>query len=97
MSNPISSPDMSDRSDPVDEPDAAEILRRQRVREAGQRALAEAQAREQEKLRRLAQTNMNPGEGDQTAPEKQREINGPSGPEPTRYGDWDRKGIAVDF
>lgn len=25
------------------------------------------------------------------------EINGPSGEEPTRYGDWERKGIAVDF
>lgn len=25
------------------------------------------------------------------------EQGGPSGPEPTRYGDWERKGIAVDF
>lgn len=25
------------------------------------------------------------------------EDGGPSGPEPTRYGDWERKGIAVDF
>ena len=25
------------------------------------------------------------------------EIGGPRGPEPTRYGDWERKGIAVDF
>ncbi len=25
------------------------------------------------------------------------EINGPSGPEPTRYGDWERKGVAYDF
>ena len=25
------------------------------------------------------------------------EIGGPKGPEPTRYGDWERKGIAVDF
>ena len=25
------------------------------------------------------------------------ESNGPSGPEPTRYGDWERKGVAVDF
>ena len=25
------------------------------------------------------------------------EKGGPSGPEPTRYGDWERKGIAVDF
>jgi len=26
-----------------------------------------------------------------------KEIGGRSGPEPTRYGDWERKGIAVDF
>ena len=25
------------------------------------------------------------------------EKGGPNGPEPTRYGDWERKGIAVDF
>ncbi len=25
------------------------------------------------------------------------ELNGPAGPEPTRYGDWERKGLAVDF
>jgi hypothetical protein len=25
------------------------------------------------------------------------EQGGPSGPEPTRYGDWERNGIAVDF
>lgn len=28
---------------------------------------------------------------------KPAEIGGPKGPEPTRYGDWERKGIAVDF
>ena len=33
------------------------------------------------------------------AAEKQlpAEQGGPSGPEPTRYGDWERNGIAVDF
>lgn len=25
------------------------------------------------------------------------ETGGPAGPEPTRYGDWERKGRAVDF
>ncbi|MES2340630.1 MAG: DUF1674 domain-containing protein [Pseudomonadota bacterium] len=25
------------------------------------------------------------------------ENGGPAGPEPTRFGDWERKGIAVDF
>lgn len=25
------------------------------------------------------------------------ELNGPKGPEPTRFGDWERKGRCVDF
>ena len=28
---------------------------------------------------------------------KQKEINGPKGLEPTRYGDWETKGITYDF
>jgi hypothetical protein len=28
---------------------------------------------------------------------KTPEQGGPKGPEPTRFGDWERKGIAVDF
>ena len=28
---------------------------------------------------------------------KAAEQGGPRGPEPTRFGDWERKGIAVDF
>ncbi|MFO1352120.1 MAG: DUF1674 domain-containing protein [Gammaproteobacteria bacterium] len=26
-----------------------------------------------------------------------KEINGPRGPEPTRYGDWERAGRCIDF
>ena len=26
-----------------------------------------------------------------------REVNGCKGPEPTRYGDWEHKGLASDF
>ncbi len=26
-----------------------------------------------------------------------KELQGPGGPEPTRFGDWERKGIASDF
>ncbi|MEL0042048.1 MAG: succinate dehydrogenase assembly factor 4, partial [Candidatus Puniceispirillum sp.] len=25
------------------------------------------------------------------------EVNGPKGPEPTRYGDWEQKGRCTDF
>jgi hypothetical protein len=33
----------------------------------------------------------------ETARVQAPESNGPSGPEPTRYGDWELKGLAVDF
>jgi hypothetical protein len=52
-----------------------------RIREAGIRAKAEAQAR------RVADK----------LPHPPREIGGPDGPEPTRYGDWERKGVISDF
>lgn len=29
--------------------------------------------------------------------ERPKEIGGPPGPEPTRYGDWERRGLAADF
>jgi hypothetical protein len=50
---------------------------------AAQRALAEAEAR-----RKAAEASATP---------MAKEFQGPKGPEPTRYGDWERKGIASDF
>lgn len=31
------------------------------------------------------------------APARKPEIGGPKGPEPTRYGDWERGGRCIDF
>ena len=31
------------------------------------------------------------------APPRPKEIGGPKGPEPTRYGDWEVKGRCTDF
>ena len=50
------------------------------------RALAEAEER-----RRQA------AEAAKAGGQKAIEKNGPKGPEPTRYGDWERKGIVSDF
>jgi hypothetical protein len=52
---------------------------------AARRALAEAEARR-------AQMCKGKKEASQL-----KEIGGPQGPEPTRYGDWERKGIVSDF
>mgnify|MGYP001259534289 FL=1 len=49
---------------------------------AAQRALAEAEAR-----RKSAET----------AAPLPKELGGRDGPEPVRYGDWEKKGLAVDF
>lgn len=56
---------------------------------AAQRALTEAaERRAQAEREAKAQGN------EQGTP---TEVNGPKGLEPTRYGDWERKGIASDF
>ena len=52
-----------------------------RIAEAAQRAKAEAE----ERRAKEAKTQLPP------------ELGGPKGPEPTRFGDWERKGIASDF
>jgi hypothetical protein len=65
-------------------PAAAEsAVERKPLTPAAQRALAEAQAR-----RLAAEAN---------AGQAAKEFQGPKGPEPTRYGDWESKGIASDF
>jgi hypothetical protein len=33
----------------------------------------------------------------QPGAQRPREIGGPKGPEPTRYGDWERRGRCIDF
>jgi hypothetical protein len=58
------------------------ILRRRR--EAGLRAKAEAEARR--KVLEAVEIEPAPAE-----------IGGRKGPEPTRYGDWESKGIVSDF
>lgn len=30
-------------------------------------------------------------------PPRPKEVGGPKGPEPTRYGDWERNGRCIDF
>jgi hypothetical protein len=56
---------------------------RKPLSEAAKRALAEAEAR-----RAAAQMK---------TPPAAKESGGPKGPEPTRFGDWEHKGIASDF
>ena len=56
-------------------------MSRDKPTEPAQRALAEAEARRK-------------AERDQRLP---RELGGREGLEPTRYGDWENKGIASDF
>ncbi len=57
-----------------------------KLSEAAMRALAEAEARRAEAYRSKAERPALP-------PEK----GGRKGPEPTRYGDWEKGGIAHDF
>ena len=62
---------------------AASTVPRKPLSAAAERALAEAAER------RAA--------GERPAADHAKEVGGPSGPEPTRYGDWEKKGLAADF
>jgi hypothetical protein len=62
---------------------AASAPERKPLSPAAKRALAEAEAR-----RLAAEANATPAA---------KELQGPKGPEPTRYGDWENNGIASDF
>jgi hypothetical protein len=50
---------------------------------AAERALVEAAQRRAEAARKKV--------------DRPKEYGGPSGPEPTRYGDWEKKGLTSDF
>ena len=69
--------------DPSQPDSAASATERKQLSPAAQRALAEAEAR-----RKAAEVE---------ARSRPKEFQGPKGPEPTRYGDWENKGIASDF
>jgi hypothetical protein len=62
---------------------AAPAPERKELTPAAKRALAEAEAR-----RKAAEASATPAA---------KEFQGPKGLEPTRYGDWETKGIASDF
>jgi hypothetical protein len=47
--------------------------------------------------RALAEAAQRRAERDQKAAPAAKEYGGPSGPEPTRYGDWEKKGLTSDF
>lgn len=65
--------------------DGATSAPRKPLTPAAKRALAEAAAR------RRAAMEVEPAGPVET------ELGGAEGPEPTRYGDWERKGLASDF
>ena len=77
---------MSEKS-PSPKESAGEPAPRKPLTPAAQRALAEAEAR-RKAAEELAAQN---------AAARPKEFQGPKGPEPTRYGDWETKGIASDF
>jgi hypothetical protein len=62
---------------------AVPVPERKPLSPAARRALAEAEAR-----RQAAAADAKP---------MAKEIQGPKGPEPTRFGDWETNGIASDF
>ena len=75
---------MDEPNPPSDEPETPGAAPGKALSPAARRALQEAADRRARGVKAE----------DAAAP---RELGGPQGPEPTRYGDWERKGLAVDF
>ena len=65
--------------------ESREAAVQRRIREAGERARAEAELR-----RKIVDS-----EGG--AKRRPKEINGRDGPDPVRHGDWEVNGVASDF
>lgn len=57
------------------------VMNEKKLTPEAQRALAEAEARRNTR----------------SAPVLPKEVNGREGPEPTRFGDWEHKGLTSDF
>lgn len=86
MSRTVDKPE-SDPSQPTASPPVPPTGARKALTPAAARALAEAEAR-----RKAAQAT-----GESQAQAHKKEIGGRKGPDPTRYGDWEKDGIAHDF
>ena len=71
------------QTDSPSKPDSAAPSRERELPPAAQRALAEADARRKAMAAEAAS--------------RPKEFQGPKGPEPTRYGDWEKKGLISDF
>jgi len=76
-------PDPKPRKPPASGTAEMPVTEPRPLSQAAERALAEAAAR------RAA--------NDHPAPDRPKEIQGRDGPEPTRYGDWEIKGLTSDF
>lgn len=77
---------MTGKENPAVDPAAAE--------EAGSAPASDTEraAADRETLKTPEKVNLN-----DMPPSQDDEIGGPRGPEPTRYGDWERKGRVSDF
>ncbi len=73
---------MSDQAPPTE---TGATMPKPELPAAAKRALAEAEAR---RAAALAAELANP---------PAKELGGRDGPEPVRYGDWEKKGLAIDF
>ena len=71
------------QDEPASAVDGEERQRRAQLSPAAQRALAEADQRRAEAAAQEA--------------EQAKELGGRNGPDPVRYGDWEKRGIISDF
>ncbi len=71
---------------------AAQARNMDKIGGAGQRRRLPPEAR-----RALAEARIRRAKADARSTQRPAETGGREGPEPTRYGDWEKDGIASDF
>ena len=90
----------SHRANPVKNAPAGAVAGsdRRRAKRIGRAELdAAAKQKASEKAGRAPESDTESHTESHTESQRPKEIGGPSGPEPTRYGDWEVKGRCVDF
>jgi hypothetical protein len=77
----MTDPTETPQAEPAFNADVPHATPERPISEAARQALVEAAARRNA----------------EAAIKTETEHGGPAGPEPTRYGDWEKKGLAIDF
>ena len=84
-------------SKPSDKSDGTATMRKSLAALHGKCVESDQQPGQQSSLEPNQESGTLPAQEPVQKPAQENETGGPTGPEPTRYGDWERKGRCIDF